>query len=175
MLTIQRAKQSDVPAITNMMQEASALLPDPTWYVADDEEFVRCHIKETGFVLNAFWNGAIAGFLIIRFPEKNEDNLGYSLFEEWSSQNLDPKAELLKTAHMESVVVRPPFRSHHIQRDLITEAVSILKKQNYRHLMATVHPENMASLISFQKNGFQIKTTVKKYGGLSRHILYRSI
>lgn len=175
MLTIQRAKQSDVSTITNMMQEAIALLPDPAWYVADDEDFVRCHIKETGFVLNAFWNGAIAGFLMIRFPEKSEDNLGYSLFEEWNSQNLDPKAELLKTAHMESVVVRPSFRGHHIQKELITEAISILKKQNFRHLMATVHPENKASLISFQKNGFQIKATVKKYGGLSRHILYRAI
>lgn len=175
MLTIQRAKQSDVSAITKMMQEASALLSDSSWYVADDEDFVRCHIKETGFILNAFWDGTIAGFLMVRLPEKSEDNLGYSLLEQWTRQHLDPETELFNTAHMESVVVRPPFRGHHIQRDLIAKAISILKEQHYRHLMATVHPENKASLISFQKNGFQIIETVKKYGGLSRHILYRSI
>lgn len=175
MLTIQKAKLSDTPMIVTLMQEAFSLLPDSSWYVADDEDFVYRHIIKSGFVLNGFWEDAIAGFLMVRIPREEEDNLGYSLISKWEIQNLNPTFELLKTAHIESTAVRPIFRGHQIQKQLIAEAVTILKRQNFHHLMATVHPDNKASLISFQKNDFQIISTVKKYGGLNRHILYRPL
>lgn len=167
MFTISRATLSDSDEIMNIMEEAKNLLPNPTWYVTDDETYVRRHIKGTGFILKASVDNQIAGFLLIRIPFMEEDNLGFSL-------NFPPE-ELQKTAHAESTAVRPEFRSHGIQSLLLAEAELLLRQQHFLHLMATVHPDNKASLRSFQKNGFSIVKTVKKYGGFDRHILHKTL
>jgi L-amino acid N-acyltransferase YncA len=172
---IQKAQACHVSLIHEMMEEALVHLPDPSWYVADDETFIRRHIETAGFTLLAFCDRKPAGFLIVRIPGKEEDNLGSYLCSEWEKNHLDPMQELLMTAHMESVVVRPAFRGHGIQKALLREAIRLLQEQDFHHLMATVHPDNLASLSSFQACGFQILSTVKKYGGLRRHILYQSL
>lgn len=167
MYTISKATSSDISEIMNIMKEAKTLLPDPSWYVDDDEAFIRRHIDDAGFILTASYDDQIAGFLLIRFPFMEEDNLGFSLHL--------PSDELQKTAHAESTAVRPIFRGHGIQSRLLLEAKVRLREQNFLHLMATVHPDNQASLVSFQKNGFTIVKTVKKYGGFDRHILHKSL
>jgi L-amino acid N-acyltransferase YncA len=172
---IQKAQARHVSLIHEMMEEALVHLPDPSWYVADDETFICRHIETSGFTLLAFCDHKPAGFLIVRIPGKEEDNLGSYLCSKWEKNDLNSMQELLLTAHMESVVVRPAFRGHGIQKALLLEAIGLLQEQGFHHLMATVHPDNLASLSSFQACGFQILSTVKKYGGLRRHILYRSL
>ena len=167
MFTISKADLSDTIEIMNIMNQAKKLLPQPSWYITDEESFVRRHMAESGFILKASQNNQIGGFLLIRFPSMEEDNLGQYLSL--------PKKDLLFTAHAESVAVAPSFRGNGIQWKLLSEAAAILKQQNFLHFMATVHPDNKASLISFQKAGFSIVKTVKKYGGFDRHILHKSL
>lgn len=167
MFTISRATLSDLDEIMNIMNKAKTLLPNPTWYVADEETFVRRHVEESGFILKASQDNQIAGFLLIRIPLMEEDNLGFSF-------NF-PTEELQKTAHAESTAVLSTFRGHGIQAKLLFAAEFLLRQQNFIHLMATVHPDNIASLRSFQKTGFSIVKTVKKYGGFDRHILHKTL
>lgn len=88
--------------------------------------------------------------------------------------NLDPEA-LDRVAHMDSLAVRPRFRGRGLQYQLMASAEQYLMTTSYCHLMGTVHPDNRYSLGNFLKLGYRIVTTTKKYGGLPRHVLYKSI
>ena len=41
--------------------------------------------------------------------------------------------------------------------------------------MATVHPENRFSLENFLLEGYEVKATVRRYGGLLRHVLLKDV
>ena len=103
---------------------------------------------------------------MVRFPKESKDNLGDYL--ELS------QPQLMEVAHMESIAVLPEFQGRHIQKSLIEWAESYLKN-DYSYCMATVHPENVYSLNNFLSLGYKIVVTTKKYGGLPRHVLYKTL
>ena len=74
---IRKAEMTDVDEIMAVMHEAKNDKEHPDWFVSDDEEYVRTHIEEQGFVIVAQpADGSVAGFFIIKYPENREDNLG---------------------------------------------------------------------------------------------------
>ena len=151
------------------MTEARSLAPDPGWYCTDSEEYIRSHIvnPDAGIVFKAVEHDCLAAFFIIHFPGNTPDSLGHYM-------NLDPEA-LDRVAHMDSLAVRPGFRGRGLQYQLMASAEQYLMTTSYCHLMGTVHPDNRYSLGNFLKLGYRIVTTTKKYGGLPRHVLYKSI
>lgn len=167
MFTIEYATENDVPGIMLIIKEGLFLLPCPDWFVNDTEEFYSRHIEQEGFTLKAMTDNKLAAFLTIRFPKEAPDNCGY---------DLDYKKDmLLRVAHIETCVVHPDFRGNHLEARLIREAEYILKQTSYDLLLGTVHPDNIASVKSFLNNGFRIEKTLKKYGGMLRHIMYKQI
>ena len=48
---IRKAEMTDVDEIMAVMHEAKNDKEHPDWFVSDDEEYVRTHIEEQGFVL----------------------------------------------------------------------------------------------------------------------------
>ena len=161
------ANQSDVSEINKVMKDVEKCVVNKKSFYADDIDFIKQHIEESGFVIVSTYHEKIIGFLIVRIPGKNEDNLGRDI-------NLDT-ASLDKVAHMESVAVLKEYCGNGLQRTMISEAEKVLKDQNYKYAMATVFPENVVSLNNFLKLGYQIKLTKKKYGGLERNILLKII
>ena len=157
------AGEQDLPAISRLMETAALDPQHPGWFCWDGPEFLRRHLAEEGFLLKAVADHAVAGFLMVRFPGRQEDNLGFDL-------GLSP-GERDQVAHMESVVVLPRYRGHGIQKTLLRAAEDILAPLPYRRYLATVHPQNLPSLRSFQALGYEILRTTVKYGGLSRHIV----
>ena len=95
---IRKAEMTDVDEIMAVMHEAKNDKEHPDWFVSDDEEYVRTHIEEQGFVIVAQTaDGSVAGFFIIKYPENREDNLGtYLDFDE---------EQLSHVAVMDSAVV----------------------------------------------------------------------
>lgn len=74
---IRKAEMADVDEIMAVMHEAKNDKEHPDWFVSDDEEYVRTHIEEQGFVIVAQTaDGSVAGFFLIKYPENREDNLG---------------------------------------------------------------------------------------------------
>jgi ribosomal protein S18 acetylase RimI-like enzyme len=134
-------------------------------FCADSKEFIARHIDEGGFILKAVYNHEIVGFLIVRIPKFEEDNLGFDIHLEHS--------ELEKVAHIESVGILPDHRGKGLQKQLMMEAENLLRKKGFTYLMATVHPKNLPSLNNFIKSGYEIVKTVKKYGGMERHVLLK--
>lgn len=167
MFTIEYATINDIPQIMSTITISLSLLSNPDWFLADTEEFYTRHLEEEGFTLKASTEGHTAAFLTIRYPKLAPDNCGYDLGF--------PSESLLHVAHIETCVVHPDFRGNGLETRLILEAEKRLKKSPYNILLGTVHPDNTASVKSFLKSGFHIEKTLKKYGGLCRHIMYKQI
>lgn len=163
---IRKAGLSDLPGLVRVMEETTASLPQPAWFVAADEAFLAAQIEGEGFILVAQApDGSIAGLFQAHFPGLAEENLG-------RDAGLWP-AELPKAAHMDSVAVRPAYRGHKLQTKLLIEGEKEMAALGYRHLFCTVHPDNSYSLTNLLDLGYMLTVTVQKYGGLPRHVLYK--
>ena len=63
---IRKAEMADVDEIMAVMHEAKNDKEHPDWFVSDDEEYVRTHIEEQGFVIVAQTaDGSVAGFFVL--------------------------------------------------------------------------------------------------------------
>lgn len=164
---IRKAQLSDIPGLMRVMEETVGTMVHPDWFVSDGEAHMAAQINGEGFVLLAqALDGIIAGFFQACFPGFSEDNLG---------RDADLReAELPKVAHMDSVAVLPAYRGHKLQAKLVTAGEKELAALGYRHLLCTVHPDNRYSLSNLTDLGYVLTVTLKKYGGLPRHVLYKS-
>lgn len=162
-----RAVPGDVDAIQALKETVSRGMEHPEYYVTDDRAFVERHIACEGFTLLWREQGELAGFLIVRFPREAPDNLGRDI-------DLSP-ALLPKVAHMESAAVLSKFRGHGIQGALVTAAEEIARDMGCWYAMGTVHPANVPSLSTMQELGYEIVATKEKYGGKTRHIIWKAL
>ena len=161
------ATEADVFGIKALMDKASEAA-ERGWYVTDDMEFIRRHIKKEGYTLKYVIDDKVAAFLIVRSPELSQDNLGY-YFENVCENKLK------NIRHMESVVVDANYRGRGLHRKLLQKAESIEKTQKTTVLMATVHPDNVYSLRNFEREGYKCLLETEKYGGLRRKVMFKTI
>lgn len=161
------AKEEDIPDIMSVMDISCRMARDVSWYCADDEKYVRKHLRENGFILKAEADGCLAGFLIVRFPKDEEDNMGCYVRL--------TKEEKQHVAHMESAAVSPDFRGYKLQRCLMAEGEKILMDSEYKYLMGTAHPENIYSVNNFLQLDYEIVAEDNKYGGLPRYVFYKKL
>lgn len=166
-LQISRAACEDVPEIMKIMETAYQTVKNDEWFFMDSEEFTRQHIEEKGFTLIAREDGCIAGFLSIRFPGEEKDNLG-------SHIGLS-KEERKHVAHMETAAVLPQYRGMGIQKSLMREAEELLRETPYRYLMGTAHPDNTYSVNNFLKLEYEIVDEGMKYGNLPRYVFCKKL
>lgn len=188
---IRRAFPSDAEAIEYMMNTAWSALEDKDWFIQDDASFIRRILGESGSPQPSAWaadplsasspavNGfgllaldtkdAPAAYLLVLFPELSSENLGYDLAFK--------KRQLLQAAHMDSSAVLPNHRGQQLQQSLVRCAEEILQQHfpGKIYLLATVAPANLPSLKSFQACSYEIRGTKEKYGGVTRHILFKKI
>lgn len=165
--TIRLAEEADTNTIFSIMDNVSSSMEEPDLYIADDLSFIRRHIADCGFTLMAMYGLQPAGFLIVRIPGEEADNLGYDL-------GFD-KLERSLVAHMDSAAVLPEFQGNRLQRRLISAAETILAARGYQYAMATVSPRNFYSLRNMLSSGYRIAKTTVKYGGKERHILIKTL
>ena len=165
---IRVAKPSDAEKISKNMKLAYSLLEDKTIYVCDDLNYVKTQISNTGFAVVACANnGEIVGSFVCRFPGKDNSNLGKDI-------GMDEDKQLM-VVHMESVVVLPKYRGHHLFLKMLFFAENHIDKNKYKYLMATVSPKNPASYLTFERAGYKLVITKEKYGGLLRNIYLKEI
>lgn len=162
-ITLTTASLEQTDAIYSLMQDVHDRMDNKTLYVCDDLEFVKAHIKDSGFTVIACNEASeIVACFIVRFPGLEEDNLGRDIGLEGE--------ELNQVAHMESAVVLPEYRGRGLQLAMLQYAEEMIDKSKYKYLMATVSPDNLWSYHSLEKNGYKLKLTKEKYGGLIRRI-----
>jgi ribosomal protein S18 acetylase RimI-like enzyme len=162
---IKKCKVSDIEDICNTINNINLAINNPALFVPDDKEFVNNHIESEGCIIGLWIECRLVAYLIIRYPDRNTDNLGYDLgFEE---------NDLIKVAHIESVAVCPEYRGYGFQRRLIKYAEKEIKIKKYKYILATVSPSNKYSLENFIKSGYKIGKLVVKYNGNDRYIVVK--
>jgi ribosomal protein S18 acetylase RimI-like enzyme len=162
---VRLATADDVMAIHQVMVKAAGALCECALFFVDDEAFIRQHLAARGFILVALRKIEIVGFIMVRVPGADQDNLGRELGL--------AKADLSRVAHLESVAVLPIYQGKGLGRLLVTRAEERLAQDGFRYLMCTVAPGNLPSLHNFQALDYRIVATRPKYGGLQRHIMLK--
>ncbi len=133
--------------------------------LADVEQWCRTSARQFGLLVED--NGRMAAFLLAGFPGLSEDNLG----RDWGLADGD----LTGVAHLESVVVAPPYRGGGLQRRLVSVAETEALRRGAHHAACTVDPRNRWSLDNFTRLGYQIMARQQKYGGHDRFILAKRL
>ena len=164
---IRFARYSDIGRVNTIMERMESQIDDTSLFVADDDEFIRNHIMDEGFIVVAGTGGKVVAFLIVRFPHMNEDNLGRDLF-------MDAE-DLMKVCHMESVIVLETHRGNGLQQKLIHYSEPVAHAMGYIHAMATVSPDNPHSLNNFLAMGYKKMERKHKYDGVERIILKKEL
>ncbi len=165
---LRTAKKEDADEIYQVMQEVYERLDDKTLFVTSDPDYIQAHLEAEGFmVVVCDPQGKMVGNFMVRYPMDAEDNLGRDLGL--------PEEELYKVAHMESAVVLPEYRGHHLQIQMLQYAEHMIDQEKFQYLMATVSPENPASYRSLEANGYRLMMTKEKYGGLPRRIYCKKV
>lgn len=176
---------SDVIVICiQKIKEIWGKMPQPEWFAMDSDEEISDYFtsgkswlyvaKEKNAENPEFYNDVrdfdcpeFAGLFTTIFPGLGPENLGRDLG--FSDE------DLIKSAHMETVVIAPKYRGHHLQARLMAKAEEDLKAAGYKHLLCTIHPENPYSLNNALSLGYKVEKLVEKYGGLPRNILLKEI
>lgn len=167
-ITLICASLEQADEIHKLMQNVHDRMDNKTLYVCDDFEFVKKHIKNSGFtVIACNETSEIVACFIVRFPGLEEDNLGRDIGLEGE--------ELNQVAHMESAVVLPEYRGRGLQLAMLQYAEEMIDTSKYKYLMATVSPDNPWSYHSLEKNGYELKLTKEKYGGFLRRIYLKTL
>jgi len=166
--TFSFALKEDALEINNLMVEVYNAMEDKSLYVCDDLAYVEDIIEKSGFVVMAKdSSGALSGIFMVKYPGMSEENLG------WDIGLL--KSELEMVAHMESSVVSLNHRGQGLQSKMLKVCEERALKDDKKYLMATVSPDNPASFLTLEKNGFECKLTKEKYGGLLRRIYLKTL
>ncbi len=176
---IVRAVPEDAVELDRIMQTVAAGMENPEWFMKDDLAYIKGHIgsvpltlSDEGFILKAViteeGKEQTAGFFMVAFLGAVEKNLGNHIAL--------PKEKLERVAHMDSVVILPPFRGYGLQRRFLAEAERVIKTEtDYTILMATIHPDNKYSLNNAKANGYEVVAEALKYGGFRRYIIKKEI
>ncbi len=165
---IRQAIPEDVEAIYNVMVQTVEALEDKTLFVCDDLVYVKEQLEKSGFgTVACRADGEIVGSFLFRYPDLAEDNLG---------RDIDlPDNKLAQVVHMESAVVLPEYRGNHLQERMLQFGEKLIDRTKYRFLLATVSPDNPASYLTFERNGYELMVTKEKYGGLLRRIYQKEL
>lgn len=165
------ARPADVEAIMQVMADAMANLQHPEWFVPDDAVYMAEHISgPKGFCLVAEekTTGALVAYFTVKLAGTAPDALGWQLGMS--------EEELNTTAQMDSCCVAPPYQGNGLEGKLLMMAEDTLRGSRYRHLLATVHPDNAASLYTGLHRGYTIAANhVICYGDKVRDILYKEL
>ncbi len=166
-IVIRKAGMNEAETIYNLMKHVYDNLEDKNMFVCDTLDYVREQLASGAIAVVAEYKGEIVGSFITRYPYDSEDNLGIDI-------GLD-KEELDKVMHMESAVVHEKYRGRGLQSEMIKYVEAQADTRLFSHMLATVAPDNNASILSFQKNGYEIIMQKKKYSNLDRAILYKKM
>lgn len=160
------ATLDDADEIHSIMDTCFQTLEHKEYFICDDLEYVKDILSGHGFgVVACDENGKIVGNLLVKYPGLDEENLGYDVF--MNSYNLN------RVLHMDSASVLPSHRGHGLECRMIAYAESLVNASKYCYSFATVAPENIASLKSLEKNGYQVLVIKEKYDGVIRCVMMK--
>lgn len=156
-----------IDEILAIQEDAFAHMEHPDWLRRNPREMLLACLGPPHVTVGAFVGTLIAGFAILYFGERTEENLGRSLG--FSGEALPD------IANFKLAIVRPQYRGHSLQRCLAAELETIARQRGVKLLCATVHPGNVASRVSMERSGYRFAKQLIKYGGLQRDLYCKEL
>ena len=190
--TLREATLEDAFEIWSVMDTCANTMEHKEHFICDDLDYVKDILSGHGFgVVACDMNGKIVGNLLVKYPGLSEENLGYDVFiKPEKKQNMitdsvlrqvDESAILLTlenlthVLHMDSASVHPNHQGHGLESRMLAFAETLVDTSKYHYSFATVAPENLASLKSLEKNGYQVLIVKEKYGGVMRCVMMKNL
>ena len=166
--TLRIATSSDAIEIWQMMDSCRRQLENQSYFICDNQYYVTDVLTTTGFgVVACDFSGKIVGNLLIKYPGMEEENLGYDLSFDFT--------QLAKVVHMDSCSVLPEARGNGLEGRLLKYAENLIDPTRYTYLLATVSPDNIPSMKTLTKLGYEVMMTKEKYEGVLRNIMMKKI
>lgn len=154
----------DFPAWSALRDTVIAALPNPDFYVREDDEqgFFAAHTEPRGETIGVFAHGALVAYAMVGFPEPGAaDNLGATI-------GLDPDYHP-KVTHLSSCMVLPQWRGRGLQRTLLAARLALAHARGRPLCMAMVSLHNHSSRHNLLRQGLHIAWT-GMIDGLQRHV-----
>ena len=145
--------EADAPAMYALMQDMFAHLPSPRWYYGSTQEELADQARAGNAV--GIWEGERLVAMNILVPARMAHHGGYA-----AKLGLNDPDSL----NFEDVVVAPDYRRQGIQSAFLHRARTL----GYKTIYATVDPENVPSLSSFEKAGYERVAQMETYDGRPR-------
>lgn len=166
-IIIRRGTPADTEAFIRLLADVRQGMTHKEWFYLDPPEDVRELMKSGVMTLWVAMDGEkLAGAFDSLTPGLEDYNYGYQL---GFSQE-----ELQKVINMDTAAVHPDYRGQHLQRRLLQAAEAALSGSGEKHLLCTIHPDNIYSLQNALAQGYTIQKTLPLYGSV-RHILRKDI
>lgn len=198
------ATLKDAYEIWTVMDTCYQALEHKEYFICDDLDYVQDLLTGQGFAVVACEkSGKIAGNLLVKYPGLTGENLGYDVFISYDKKTSSASSSLFqnhvplkfseadvqsltynialtsenlkRVVHMDSASVLPGHRGHGLEYKMIAFAEKLIDASKYGYSFATVAPENIASLKSLEKNGYQVMATKEKYGGMMRCVMLKKL
>jgi len=132
-------READAPAMYALMQDMFAHLPNPRWYYGSTQQELAEQAKAGNAV--GIWDGARLVAMNILVPARMAHHGGYA-----AQIGMDDPDSL----NYEDVMVSNDYQRRGIQSAFLARARTL----GYKTIYATVDPENVPSLSSFEKAGY---------------------
>lgn len=145
--------EADAPAMYALMQDMFAHLPDKRWYYGSTQEELAEQARAGNAV--GIWEGDRLVAMNILVPARMAHHGGYA-----AQIGLDDPDSL----NFEDVMVAVDHQRQGIQSAFLARARSL----GYKTIYATVDPENVPSLRSFEKAGYAPVARKDIYDGRPR-------
>lgn len=166
---IKEATIKDIDEILKLKKDIWDKLENKEWYVIDgtNRDFLNRELQNDGLILKAINNNKIVGFLIIRNCLKKDNSIIQKL-------HFENKADMC--IELSNGAVDSEYRGNNLYIEMAKKAEEIMiNRYNKKYILATVHPDNMASLKSLLKIGYKIICKSKMYDNLDRYILLKDL
>lgn len=161
---LRRCDEKDFPAIVSVQDKVIAGLSESHIFERTSDEQIEESLRGD-FCLGAFCEGELAAVAIMVVNRVTPRNLGVHLGYD--------EARLRRCATCDSVFVLPQFRGYGLQSLFLRLWDEAALELGCTEELATVSPDNFASLENLRKNGFEILDEKVMYTGVRRYIVWK--
>lgn len=168
-ILIEEATINDIDEIIKLKKSIWDNLENKQWYVIDgtNQDFLKKELENNGLILKAVNNNKIIGFLIIRNTLKKTSSI---------IQKLHLESKVNMCIELSNGAVDIKYRGNNLYIEMAKRVEQIVvNRYNKEYILATVHPDNTASLKSLLKIGYKIICKSQMYGNLDRYILLKRL